>query len=49
MFDVDRTVVRSKRRRGHPVNPFQMVRHGITPFSRHKRFGSGIFGSQAWK
>jgi len=31
MFDVDRAVIGSKRRRRHPVNPFQMKRHGDDP------------------
>jgi hypothetical protein len=30
MFDVDRTVIGSKRRRWHPGNPFHMKRHGDT-------------------
>ena len=28
MADIDRTVIGSERRRWHPVNPFQMKRHG---------------------
>ena len=32
VFEIDRTVIRSKRRRWHPFNPFQMKRHGATQF-----------------
>ncbi len=31
MLDIDRTVIGSERRRWHPVNPFQMKRHGDNP------------------
>jgi len=31
VLDIDRTVIGSKRRRWHPVNPFQMKRHGDNP------------------
>jgi hypothetical protein len=31
MFDIDRTVIGSERRRWHPGNPFQMKRHGNNP------------------
>ena len=31
MDDIDRTVIGSERRRWHPVNPFQMKRHGDDP------------------
>src|SRR3982751_3811326 len=31
MFEVDRAVIGSERRRGHPVNPFHMKRHGADP------------------
>jgi hypothetical protein len=49
MFGVDRTVIGSKRRRWHPVNPFQMKRHGDTLISLRRRRGSGVFVSQSWK
>ena len=28
MLEIDRTVIGSERRRWHPVNPLQMIRHG---------------------
>jgi hypothetical protein len=31
MIDIDRTIIWSERRRWHPVNPFQMKRHGDNP------------------
>jgi hypothetical protein len=31
MFDIDRAVIGSERRRWHPVNLFQMKRHGDNP------------------
>src|SRR5882672_10286147 len=31
MLEIDRTVIGSKRRRWHPVDPFQMMRHGDNP------------------
>jgi len=33
MFEIDCTVIGSERRRWHPVNPLQMIRHGDTPES----------------
>ena len=32
MFEIDRTVIGSERRRWHPVNPFEMKRHGQTRY-----------------
>jgi hypothetical protein len=32
MFAIDRTVIGGERRRWHPVNPFQMKRHGEKPW-----------------
>ena len=31
MFEIDRTVIGNKRRRWHPINLFQMKRHGDNP------------------
>ena len=31
MFEIDRTVIGSERRRWHPFNPFEMKRHGDSP------------------
>src|SRR3954452_20957980 len=31
MLDIDRTVIGSERRRWHPVDPFEMKRHGLGP------------------
>jgi hypothetical protein len=48
MFDIDRTVIGSERRRWHPVNPFQMKRHGDNPILPAYRPGSEVFASQSW-
>ena len=31
MLEIDRTVIGSERRRWHPVDPFEMKRHGVSP------------------
>jgi hypothetical protein len=49
MREIDRTVIGSERRRWHPVNPFQMKRHGDNPnpapFDPRARFWSANHGS----
>ena len=42
MLDIDRTVIGSERRRWHPVNPFQMKRHGDNPNSLPHRSDGGV-------
>ena len=49
MFEIDRTVIGSKRRRWHPVNLFQTKRHGDSPISRRDRSGNDVVASQPWK
>ncbi len=44
MFDIDRTVIGSERRRWHPVNPFQMKRHGDNPRSSRRPIRRRSFG-----
>jgi hypothetical protein len=44
MLDIDRTVIGSKRRRWHPVNPFQMKRHGDNPLSPRRAENRGEAG-----
>jgi hypothetical protein len=36
MGHIDRTIVGNERRRWHPVDPFQMKRHGDDPGFRHR-------------
>jgi hypothetical protein len=49
MFGIDRIVIGSERRRWHPVNPFQMKRHGdnpnLAPFDPGATFWSANHGS----
>src|SRR3981189_1585833 len=49
MFDVDRTVIGNERRRWHPVNPFQMKRHGLSQILRPAAPVPTVFASQSRK
>ena len=41
MFEIDRTVIGGERRRWHPVNPFEVKRHGRTQIALPHRFSAG--------
>jgi hypothetical protein len=47
MFEIDRTVIGSERRRWHPVNPFEMKRHGKPKSPGRIDPGRAVFASQS--
>jgi hypothetical protein len=50
MGEIDWTVIGSKWRRWHPIDPVQMKRHGDNPKSSlPERFDGEVVASQSWK
>src|SRR5258705_7663853 len=49
MVDINRTVIGSERRRWHPVDPFEMKRHGLAQISLLHRSGRRVSFSQSPK
>jgi hypothetical protein len=47
VFEIDRAVIGSERRRWHPFYPFKMKRHGLTQFPCRRAPDSAILVSQS--